>query len=39
MYDHAWAGPDSTYLLTNSADFNPNASLDGHYTALEPVKN
>jgi hypothetical protein len=39
MYEHAWAGPDNTYVLTNSANFNPNSSLDGHYTALERVPN
>jgi hypothetical protein len=38
MYEHAWAGPDNTYVLTNSSNFNPNASLDGHYTSLERVQ-
>jgi hypothetical protein len=37
QYDHAWAGPDGTYLVTDSPNFNPNSSLDGHWTSLEPV--
>jgi hypothetical protein len=36
-YDHAWAGPDSTYVVTNLNNFNPNSSFDGHWTKLEAV--
>lgn len=38
QYDHAWAGPNNTYIVTDSANFNPNSSLDGHWTSLEPVR-
>jgi hypothetical protein len=37
QYDRAWAGPDGTYLVTDSPNFNPNSSLDGHWTSLQSV--
>lgn len=37
-YGHAWAGPDNTYLLTDSGSFNPNSSLNGNWTQLEQVR-
>ena len=36
-YGHAWAGPDNTYVLTDSGNFNPNSSLNGHWTQLDRV--
>jgi hypothetical protein len=36
-YGHAWAGPNNTYLVTDSAGYNPNASLQGNWTRLEAV--
>jgi len=37
-YAHAWAGPDNTYVLTDSGSYNPNSSLNGRWTQLDPVK-
>jgi hypothetical protein len=37
QYGHAWAGPDNQYVVTDSASFNPNASLQGNWNRLEPV--
>lgn len=37
-YDHAWEGPDNTYVVTNLNNFNPNSSFDGHWTQLEAVQ-
>jgi len=37
QYGHAWAGPDNTYVVTDSANFNPNSSLQGNWTRLEAV--
>ncbi len=38
QYGHAWAGPDGTYVVTDSANFNPNSSLQGNWTRLEAVQ-
>ena len=38
QYGHAWAGADGTYLVTDSANFNPNSSLNGNWTKLEAVQ-
>ena len=38
MYDHAWAGPNNTFVVTNLNNFNPNSSFDGHWTQLEAVR-
>jgi hypothetical protein len=40
QYGHAWAGPNSTYLVTDSALFNPNSdpAFKGNWTQLEPVQ-
>jgi len=37
-YGRAWAGPDNTYVVADSVNFNPNGSLDGRWMALEPVR-
>jgi hypothetical protein len=37
QYDHAWAGPDNQFIVTDSANFNPNASLQGNWSRLEQV--
>jgi len=37
QYGSAWAGPDSTYVLSGSPDFNPNSALQGNWTRLESV--
>ena len=37
MYDHAWAWPDNTFVVTNLNNYNPNSSLDGLWTQLEAV--
>lgn len=37
-YAHAWAGGGNQYVLSDREDFNPNATLEGSWTRLEPVK-
>jgi hypothetical protein len=37
-YGHAWAGRNGEYILSDSANFDPNSALHGSYTRLEPVK-
>lgn len=37
QYGHAWASGND-YLLTDSANFNPNSALRGNWTELTPVK-
>ncbi len=37
-YSHAWAGPDNSYVVTDSGSFNPNGSMDGRWTQLELVR-
>jgi hypothetical protein len=37
-YAHAWGNGSNEYVLTDSANFNPNAVLNGNWTALNPVK-
>jgi len=36
-YGYAWAASDRTYVLTDSANFNPNSSLQGTFTRMEQV--
>jgi len=38
QYAHAWVNGTNEYLLTDSANFNPNASLSGRWTEAVPVK-
>jgi len=37
-YDHAWAGPNNEYILTDSPNFNPNSAIQGNWTRLEPAR-
>jgi hypothetical protein len=37
-YAHAWINGANEYLLTDSASFNPNTTLSGHWTEAMPVK-
>jgi hypothetical protein len=37
QYGHAWAG-NGEYILSDSANFDPNVSLRGNWTRMEPVK-
>ena len=36
-YEHAWAGPDNQYVVTDSTTYNPNTSQQGNWTRMEPV--
>ena len=36
-YEHAWAGPDKQFVLSDSPNFNPNASMQGNWTQLVPA--
>jgi len=38
QYAHAWVGGNNEYVLSDSASFNPNAVLNGHWTEAVPVK-
>jgi hypothetical protein len=38
QYEHAWAGPNNEYVVTDSANFNPNAALQGNWTRLDAVQ-
>ena len=38
QYAHAWVNGTNEYVLTDSANFNPNATLNGHWTEAVPVK-
>ena len=38
QYEHAWAGPNNEYIVTDSANFNPNSALQGNWTRLEAVQ-
>ena len=37
-YGHAWAGASNEYIVTDSANFDPNVSLRGNWTRLEQVR-
>jgi len=36
-YGHAWAGGGNQYILSDQEGFNPNVSVGGSWTRLEPV--
>ena len=38
QYAHAWVNGTNEYLLTDSAFFNPNSTLSGHWTEAVPVR-
>jgi hypothetical protein len=40
QYGHAWAGPNNTYVLSDSPNFDPNTdrAFKGNWTPLEPVQ-
>jgi hypothetical protein len=38
QYGHAWAGNNGEYILSDSANFDPNVALRGNYTRLEAVR-
>ncbi len=38
QYGHAWAGNNDEYVLSDSANFDPNVALRGNWTRLEAVK-
>lgn len=38
QYGHAWAGPNNEYIVTDSTNFDPNVSLHGNWTRLEPTR-
>ncbi len=37
-YGHAWVNNSNEYILSDKEGFNPNAALNGNWTALERVK-
>jgi len=37
QYGHAWASGNGEYVLSDSPGFNPNATLRGNWTELQPV--
>jgi hypothetical protein len=38
QYGHAWAGNNGEYILSDSANFDPNVAVRGNWTRLEQVK-
>ena len=36
-YGHAWAGGGNQYILSDREGFNPNATVGGNWTRLEPL--
>jgi hypothetical protein len=38
QYDHAWLNGSNEYVMSDDANFNPNASLNGNWTSLQPVR-
>jgi hypothetical protein len=38
QYNHAWLNGNNEYIMSDDHSFNPNASLNGNWTELEPVK-
>jgi hypothetical protein len=38
QYGHAWAGPNNEYIVTDSANFDPNVTLRGNWTRLEAAR-
>jgi hypothetical protein len=38
QYAHAWVNGTNEYILTDSAFFNPNSTLAGHWTEAVPVQ-
>ncbi len=38
QYGHAWAGANNEYIVSDSANFDPNVALRGNWTRLEPVR-
>lgn len=38
QYNHAWLNGNNEYIMSDDPNFNPNAHLNGNWTALQPVK-
>ncbi len=38
QYGHAWLNGDNQYVMSDSADFNPNSALSGSWSELQPVQ-
>ncbi len=38
QYDHAWLNGSNEYVMSDNPNFNPNGSLDGNWTTLQPVR-
>jgi hypothetical protein len=38
QYNHAWMNGSNEYIMSDDPNFNPNAHLNGSWTALQPVK-
>lgn len=38
QYGHAWAGANGEYIVSDSTSFDPNVSVRGNWTRLEPVR-
>ena len=38
LYDHAWLNGSNEYIMSDGPNFNPNGSLTGSWTSLQPVR-
>lgn len=38
QYNHAWLNGNNEYIMSDDHSFNPNSSLNGNWTELQPVK-
>ena len=38
QYNHAWLNGNNEYIMSDNPSFNPNSSLNGSWTELQPVK-
>jgi hypothetical protein len=38
QYDHAWQNGSNQYVMSDDPNFNPNGSVNGNWTSLQPVR-
>jgi hypothetical protein len=38
QFDHAWLNGSNEYIMSDDPNFNPNGSLNGNWTSLQPVR-
>jgi len=38
QFDHAWLNGSNEYIMSDDPNFNPNGTLNGNWTSLQPVR-